>query len=348
MKQVIFLLLMFTVILLPVAFAQQLSLHDIVALTKQGYTHEQILAKIAETNSRFNLTPEEVEWLRSEGVNEWVIRFLVIAKRQEPDAEFLERGDIQREGAPVRGGRYYDQAMDIEPGIYKLDHQLRANEYDYFKISLKNGQRLTCTVRTPEVSPHAGITIHSQEKTKISEALIVDQRSTSKACFYELFDSDAEQKTVYLVIGSYFPVNEHVIYQISREDHFDGGSSTDAGNHFDSAVSITAGNYENNWLPLDDVDMYKLNLAKGEELSVKVIPHKARAIYRLTILNEDREGIASNTAKEIGSVAKTWAVNENHNQEVYIKVDHAGHSEPTPGKYSLSAETNPISQSPIS
>lgn len=238
------------------------------------------------------------------------------------EAPYLDRGGIDRGGQSIRGGKYYDDAVEIQPGKYHLDHKLREDEYDYFKIKVKSGQRLACSVLTTDISQYAGLQIHSFDRKSLC-SLSTLTHNQLKTGVVDFFDLPEGTEDVYIVVGSDITnVGEDVIYEISLEDHFDANGSSDAGNVFDKAVEIKPGKYEKNWLPSNDVDMYKMSLSKGEELSVRIIPDNCPFHFLLSVMNEDRETLIKGENKEEGSVAKIILVNQTGDQVVYIKVDH--------------------------
>ncbi len=52
---------------------KQMSIQEVVELSRQGIHPEVIIDRIRLTNSKFNLTPQDIEYLREEGVSEKVI-----------------------------------------------------------------------------------------------------------------------------------------------------------------------------------------------------------------------------------------------------------------------------------
>jgi hypothetical protein len=264
------------------------------------------------------------------------------------EAPYLDRGEIDRGGQPVRGGKYYDDAVEIQPGKYHIDHKLRENEYDYFKIKVKSGQRLNCSILTTDISQYAGLQIHSFDRKSISSIRTMNYNQL-KTTFAEFFDLQQETEDVYVVVGSDITkVGEDVVYEISLQDHFDADSPADAGNVFDKALEITRGKYETNWLPLNDVDMYKVSLKKDEELSIKIIPDNCPRRFCLSVTNEDRETLAKAENKEDGSVVKATLANQDGDQKVCIKIDHGRWDDigqkADEGKYIMQVDVKKLSE----
>lgn len=308
----------------------------VIKLTKKGYPATEICLMIARTQSKYTLTEEEKKWLGSEGVDPLVINLMEIQREVKKQPPFLERGAIERGGLVIHGGKYYTDAVEIKPGNYRLDHQLRPDEYDYFKIKLRNGQRLVCSVRTTDVASKGGIAIHSGERTLITKAEVYNYNGTDR-CFFALYDSPEKEKEVYILIGcGSNSVDTEVIYAVSVEDNFDADSATDAGRNFDTPLTIKPGEYPHNWATGNDVDMYTLRLKKKGEISVKLTPYASEGSFTVSILNEDRQNLAVEWSKQAGAVVKAAAINPDAEQKVYVKVER-GASDPL-GKYALKIE----------
>jgi hypothetical protein len=58
----------------------QVTVQQIVDLTKQGSTGDDIIAKIKATNSRYSLTADDLAYLKKEGVSQRVIEAMQAAK----------------------------------------------------------------------------------------------------------------------------------------------------------------------------------------------------------------------------------------------------------------------------
>jgi hypothetical protein len=60
---------------------ERLGISDIIVLSKTGVSDDAIIDKIAKTGSVFDLTVEEIEALRKEGVSSRVVNFMIDTKR---------------------------------------------------------------------------------------------------------------------------------------------------------------------------------------------------------------------------------------------------------------------------
>jgi len=57
----------------PAMSANQMSMQQIVDFTKQGVNEAVIIDRIRMSNSRFNLTPDDINYLRKQGVSQQII-----------------------------------------------------------------------------------------------------------------------------------------------------------------------------------------------------------------------------------------------------------------------------------
>ncbi|MFA5062958.1 MAG: hypothetical protein WC578_02670 [Candidatus Omnitrophota bacterium] len=57
-----------------------LTIQQVVDLTKQGATGDDIIAKIKATNSKYSLTPDDLNYLRKQGVSQRVIEAMQAVK----------------------------------------------------------------------------------------------------------------------------------------------------------------------------------------------------------------------------------------------------------------------------
>jgi uncharacterized membrane protein len=60
-----------------VAGKEKLGISDVIVLAKSGMTDDAIIAKIAETGSVYNLSVEEIEALKKEGVSNRVVNYMM-------------------------------------------------------------------------------------------------------------------------------------------------------------------------------------------------------------------------------------------------------------------------------
>jgi len=244
---------------------------------------------------------------------------------EEPKDEgpkFLELPKKTRFGEWIRGGRYYDDAVPLKPGKYRLDHDLRKGEYDYFKISLKNGQKFRIQYTSQdEGSGCAGAAMHSKDRLKLVSNYIVHKSSTGETAL-EVFDLENAPAEFYVLIGSTCGVqSKQTMIDVYVEDRFDAGSGKEAGPKLKKPLPIKPGKYEENWLQLkSDVDTFVVTGEPGKELHVKALPESESATLKFSLYNEDRERLLYAQAKNKGAVVKGMVLVSEDYPEIYIQV----------------------------
>ena len=60
---------------------EKLGISDVIVLAKSGMSDDAIIDKIARTSSVYNLTVEEIEMLRKEGVSSRVVNYMISTKQ---------------------------------------------------------------------------------------------------------------------------------------------------------------------------------------------------------------------------------------------------------------------------
>jgi len=249
---------------------------------------------------------------------------------EEPKDEgpkFLEAPKKTRFGEWIRGGRYYDDAVPLKPGKYRLDHDLRQGEYDYFKIAIKNGQVLRVQYTTQdEGSGCAGVAMHSSDRLKLISNYIVYKSSTGETAL-EVFDLEKDPVEFYVLIGSTCQgiQSKQTMIDVFVEDRFDAGSGKEAGPKLKKPLPVKPGKYEDNWLQLkSDVDTFVVTGVPGKELHVKVLPESEKATLKFSLYNEDRERLLYAQAKNNGAVAKGKVLVDEDYPEIFIQVSGFG------------------------
>lgn len=117
-------------------------------------------------------------------------------------------------GTSIRGGNGYETALELTPGTYHLDHNLKTATYDYFKISAEKGVSIKITVITGDSGvyydkatdtfkplelnhkPYAGAMLMSVNRGKLKDALATE-RSTERSFEY----IPAVSGQLYLLVG---------------------------------------------------------------------------------------------------------------------------------------------------
>ena len=125
---------------------------------------------------------------------------------------------------------------------------------------------------------------------------------------------------------------------IKITDRFDAGSQTDAGGSFENALPIEAGQYKGfldfNYEASDGEDFYKISVARGQKLTVKVTPPKDLCLD-LKIYDKNRSELVDETSDNEGAIV-TGSIQALTTDIFYIAVAPEYSSElDQAGQYSL-------------
>ena len=102
------------------------------------------------------------------------VRVEVLAEKSEGPGECSLVG---RHKEFPEGGRSFEQASRVSPGLYAWSRPLGRNQYEYFKIPVKTCQRLVVKFRTPNGGGYAGATIHGADGGNVESEVIIGDRS---------------------------------------------------------------------------------------------------------------------------------------------------------------------------
>jgi hypothetical protein len=180
-------------------------------------------------------------------------------------------------GDPIRGGNSYETAVALPSGkLFRLDHHQRINQFDYFYVDSKPGQKLTTFIETGEngvaiqgdtatvnTNPYAGIQLHSPTRQKIDSQEVIGAPNARKTISISV--PQGGEGRYYILIGStYDNQNKDNRFQVDVSGNYDANTQQDAGDTDATALQITPGTYEKNYLSgADPTDVFKFNLTPG-------------------------------------------------------------------------------------
>ncbi|MBF0492793.1 MAG: VWA domain-containing protein [Deltaproteobacteria bacterium] len=240
-------------------------------------------------------------------------------------------------GDAIRGGDSYETAVSLNPGkLYRLDHHQKKDQYDYFYIDLKGGQRLLAKVETGEDgvsidstlnqatitkgNPYAGIAIHSSQRQQIGRADIIGGRNEKKALSFAV-PSSAEGRYYVLVGSIYDAQNKDHRFQVDIQDMSDANSGRDAGDTEATALEIQAGQYDKNFLSVgDNLDIFKFNPISGTSYEIKARSSKPEISLDIVLTDVDGVQVAETYSPNGGAVAKFDHVSFQKAGPVFIKI----------------------------
>ena len=160
-------------------------------------------------------------------------------------------------GQAIRGGNGYETAVAIQAAqVYHLDHHQREDQFDYFSVEVKDGQKITAWVETGDAGveirgdsfkendhPYAGITVLDPSRKKIAAADVIGTRSDKK--ILEVPVGAGQGGRFYVLIGtSYSHQHKDSRFRVDLIDLFDAGSSGDAGAREAEAVEVPPGTFK--------------------------------------------------------------------------------------------------------
>jgi len=244
-------------------------------------------------------------------------------------------------GEEIRGGDNYETAVPLTPGkLFRLNHHQKVNQYDYFSVDAKPGQKITATIETGEkgvnirpdntykenLNPYAGISLQTPQKTLIKQEEIIGGKNDSRQIPYSVPQNG--QGKYYVLIGSAYD-NQHKDHRFKVEltDQFDAGSQQDAGENRDTALTIQPGTIKGFLNPNDAADAYKVTLPAGN-LNLKLRPSNEKALVRLELFDTDGVQVGQGQAPNEGAVAKMENIALTKPGEYIVKVINVYSSSP--------------------
>ncbi len=265
-------------------------------------------------------------------------------------------------GSEIRGGNSYETAVPLASGQgYQLDHHQKKGQYDYFTVDLKGGQGLTVTMSTAMKGisirgetfqendhPYAGFQILDANRQKIGGEELIGSPNALRSA--EVTASATQR--FYLLVGSgYDDMHKEATFKIAVDDYFDAGGGVDAGGTFDTAMPIEKGRvYPVNYLRSgDDADLFKLTSAKGEKLSLLILPENPASRLQAVFFDDLRIRLAEGHSPNDGAGVPLLATASS--TTTYLKVERFLSDKST--KYSIAfegavpAETMPSETQPV-
>lgn len=253
--------------------------------------------------------------------------------RQLTQQSFIQKENVAM-GETIRGGDSFDTAVQILPGkIYKLDHHQRKDQYDYFYVEVKSGQKIEASIETTakgisgeenpreNSNPYAGISLHSPKREKIDQEQIIGETNKKKTATATV--PAEEEGRYYIMIGnSYDPQHKDSPFQVVLKPYFDGNSQQDAPSSDAQALEINVGNYEKNYLDsFDKTDVFKFKSTPGASYTVVARPEQKGEV-RLTVLDPDGVELNHGESRGEGSAVRLEGLQTNREGYIFVRVAH--------------------------
>ena len=195
-----------------------------------------------------------------------------------------------------QGGENVDHAVALAPGTYVLTHEIRRKQVEVFQLSLKPGETLVVTWRTPPIdNAKADVAIHDIVGAIQIQDRLFHKKSQVKSIQYQARDGGIH----YVSIGSKYGNHAGTVYKVSiikspltsRSDtsssqpHSTKSATTSSpavllpgeaqnelpqgGENVDHAVALAPGTYVlTHEIRRKQVEVFQLSLKPGETLVV--------------------------------------------------------------------------------
>lgn len=237
-------------------------------------------------------------------------------------------------GREIRGGDTHDQAVVLTPGVtYRLDHHQRQNQFDFFRIAVRGGQRLVASIETIErgvdirgdsfrdtANPYAGIEVHGPDRQKIAAEVIIGTQNGKRSI--EVPTSYETGGSFFVLVGNtYSDQHKDSRFSVELVDQYDAGSGQDAPADEDEALGIEPGEYTG-WLHGNDrVDYYVFQAGPGAVYELRVKPEQDEKSLRVTVTDRDGVKVAEEDAPNAGAAVRLRDLRFPDGGDVFVKVE---------------------------
>ncbi len=195
----------------------------------------------------------------------------------------------------------------------RLDHHQRKNQFDYFVVDVKPGQKLVASVETGEngvsiqggqatvnVNPYAGISVHSPQRVEVRRDDIIGTSNGKKSIAVPI--ASGQEGKYYILVGSiYEDQNKDNRFKVELVSQTDANTDRDAPSEDANALEIMQGTYDKNYLSGNDaIDVFKINLPVGT-YDLKVRPMVQNATLTVTLVDADGVELAGGRSPNEGA-----------------------------------------------
>jgi von Willebrand factor type A domain-containing protein len=235
-------------------------------------------------------------------------------------------------GEEIRGGAKYDDAVAIKPAAtYHLDHHQREDEYDYFVIEAREGQKIVASIqcfdkgvriRGEKVEesglPYAGIAIHAPDRRHIVDKW--EANPGNKATVSVSLGSGQGGRFFILVGNEHHGQHQNSRFDVTLVDLFDANSGRDAGSDDSKAVDIQPGNHTGYLYANDPTDYYALAVSPGAKYNIRVKPGMAEKSIDLEVLDRDAVKVKEVEAPNPGAAVRLENIEFPYAGKAYLKL----------------------------
>lgn len=241
-------------------------------------------------------------------------------------------------GEEIRGGAKYEEAVALKPStVYHLDHHQREDEYDYFVVEARDGQKIVASIQAVEKGitirgdkyvesglPYTGIAIHAPDQRHIVDKWVAGPGE--KATVSVSLGSGQGGRFFVLVGNEHASQHQNSRFDVTLVDLFDANSGRDAGSDDSKAVDIAPGNHTGYLYANDATDYYALAVSPGTKYNIRVKPGVAEKGIDLEVLDRDAVKVKDAHGANDGAAVRLENLEFPYVGKAYLKV--------TSGRYS--------------
>lgn len=228
----------------------------------------------------------------------------------------------QQQALP-KGGDSFATAVELEPGVYQAD-SLEENEY-FYVAGIKPGQEINIEYTFSVGTGNDGwgiLGLYDENRAELFGDWDTVSGGGSEFITASWMPNTDEDSYKYYIRAGYDDYDvSSVLFDVSLTDYYDAGSQTDAGDSFEKAMSLTAGEYEgylSGESGSDVKDFYKMEIEKGEELTVKITP-PMEASMEVVLYDDNRKELRSEYAPNAGAIIETSLV-ARESEDIFVAV----------------------------
>jgi Ca-activated chloride channel family protein len=235
-------------------------------------------------------------------------------------------------GEAIRGGAKYDEAVPLKPATtYHLDHHQRKNEYDYFAIDARDGQKIVASIQAFEKAvtirgdkfeergtPYTGIALHAPDHQNIADKWVA---SAGEKATVSVPIGTGQGGRFYILIGNeHESQHQNSRFDVTLVDLFDANSGRDAGSDDSHAVDIQPGTYTGYVHANDSTDFYAINVSPKAKYNVRVKPGVQEKAIDLEVLDRDGVKMKEVEAANAGAAVRLENLEFPYEGKAYLKV----------------------------
>jgi cell division septation protein DedD len=235
-------------------------------------------------------------------------------------------------GEEIRGGATYAQAVAIKAAAtYHLDHHQRKDEYDYFTIDARDGQKIVASIQAFDYginirgnkidkssSVYTGIAIHAPDQRNVADEWVY---TPGEKATVSLPLAAGQGGRFYILVGNDAgDQHQNARFEVTLVDLFDANSDRDAGSDDSHALEIQPGTYTGYVHANDSTDFYALTVSPKAKYNIRVKPAAQEKAIDLEVLDRDGVKLKEIEAANAGAAVRLENLEFPYEGKAYLKV----------------------------